>query len=560
MICPHCQQEHLDKIKFCPNTGKKVETVTPDVSQNNTGEFCVNCGKLNQPGFNFCGSCGTQNVKEVTASVPPSNEVETTGTQNVAPINESTQTVATQTLATTPTVHPTSAPTSTSVETQSQQKVATADVAATVQAQLDQADLKGNVKKYIEKVKATPLMVFPAILTIVLLFIAAIYYSDRFESNIHITEDLVGFNIRYLLDEDNVKKRLQDDFGSDAKIHTESFPLVSTMALIMNQVPFNFEVVDGEERDKEGHSVNVLLTMLLFPIVCIVIGSIVYGVLAKRHNWKIRDGVISFAAIYTVFMAFMALLGNYSLTIKYTENGEVFKNSISLSPSIFTAMFNGLLLSSIISFIVIYITYYGKNVFKQLQLENMYTKFTFYAVSATVVGIIVHILLAKVALKDKLADFSNHITFADLPLMLDSTLEVILGLGGWGSSYFGNFSIERIYTRNQESISLSEFALSKIVLVIITLAILVAVGYLLTKVSSITYKEMAIFAVIFAAVQIVYMYFFNINVEITRNDQFSDTTMSISYFRGTIGSFVIAFAGVFGGSYLRTYLANRPKQ
>ena len=97
-------------------------------------------------------------------------------------------------------------------------------------------------------------------------------------------------------------------------------------------------------------------------------------------------------------------------------------------------------------------------------------------------------------------------------------------------------------------------------MVIITIAILVAVGYLLTKVSSISYNEMAIFAVIFAAVQIVYMYFFNINIEITKNDLFSNTTMSISYLSGTIGSFVLAFVGVFGGSYLRTYLANRPKQ
>ena len=293
MICPHCQQEHSEHAKFCPTTGKKIEVMSPKVASNNSEEFCVNCGYVNKPGFKFCGNCGAQNVKERTSSVASSNEVETTGTQTVAPIIESTQTVATQTpaatptvaeptLETTPTVQQTSAPTPTTVETQSQQKVAAADVAATVKAQFNKADIKGNVKKYIEKVKATPLMVFPAILTVVLLFIASFYYSDRFESNILITEDLVDFNLHYLLDEDNVKKQLKDDFGSDAKIHTESFPLVSTTALNMNQVPFNIEVVDGEDRDKEGHSLNVYFIMLSTPIICIVIGSILYGILAHH--------------------------------------------------------------------------------------------------------------------------------------------------------------------------------------------------------------------------------------------------------------------------------------
>lgn len=542
MICPHCHENHLDESKFCPNTGKKIEIVTLDNAQHIHRAYCVNCGSVNLPGFKFCGRCGAQHVQGVPAIETASFESESTETQTTAQINESIQI-------------------STSTEIHSQQQApASSDVAPAVNAQVNKAGIKGYVKNYIEKVKVTPLMIFPAVLTVVLLFAAAVYYADRFESNIHIMEDLVNLNLHHLLDEDNVKKELKNDFGSDAKIHTESFPLVSTTALIMNHVPFLIEVVDGEERDKEARSVNVLLRMLLIPIVCLVIGSIVYGVLAKRNNWKIRDGVISFAVIYTVFMAFMALLGNYNMTVKYKEYGEVYKNSISIDPSIFTAMFNGLLLSLIISFVVIYITYYGKNVYKQLQLENMYTKFTIYAVSATGVGIIVHILLAVVTLKDQVAEFSNHITYVGLPLMLDNTLKVILGLGGWGSSYFGDFSITQFYLGKQDSESLSEYVLSKVFLVIITLAILVAVGYLLTKVSNITYKEMAIFAVIFAAVQIVYMYFFTINIEITRNNQFINTTMSISYLSGTIGSFVIAFAGVFGGSYLRTYLASHPKQ
>jgi hypothetical protein len=548
MICPHCQQEHLDHIKFCPTTGKKVEAVSPENSPTNSGEFCVNCGSVNKQGYKFCGSCGAQNpANEVVSTTTTSNEVVSTVTPpNAVTSNETA---------------PISVPSTPSSATPNEQPAAASpDVASMVKEQLAKSDIKGKSKQFIEKVKATPLMLFPAILTVVLLLASAFFYADKIESNTDLFEDFLDFDLEYLLDEDLLKAELEDEDGDDVKIDSESFPLVSTTALLMNNVPFNFEVADSNYDEIDKISIKLLFVLLIFPILFIAIGSVVYGVLAKKNNWSIRDGVISFAVIYTVFMGIMAFIGKYKLSVKYEEYDEVYKTTISINPSIFTAMFNGLLLSAIISFVVIYITYYGKNVFKQLQTENIYAKFTVYAVGATFTGIIVNILLAMVALKEQLEEFSMEIASIGLPETLDTALKVTLGLGGWGTSLFGNFAATEIYSGDVHSESLSELLLSKVLLVIITIAILVAVGYFLSEKTNITVQQMAIFAAIFTAVQIVYMYFFNIKLEYIEGSDSEGMKMGITYMSGIIGSFILAFAGAYGGSYLRTYLANRPKQ
>lgn len=54
MKCPHCGQEHPDNTKFCPETGKKMESLSWVCSNPNcdfreplpmSAKFCPNCGK-----------------------------------------------------------------------------------------------------------------------------------------------------------------------------------------------------------------------------------------------------------------------------------------------------------------------------------------------------------------------------------------------------------------------------------------------------------------------------------------------------------------------------------
>ena len=56
MKCPHCNQEHPDNTKFCPETGKKIESLkacsNPD---------CPDFSKYILPlESHFCPSCGCE--------------------------------------------------------------------------------------------------------------------------------------------------------------------------------------------------------------------------------------------------------------------------------------------------------------------------------------------------------------------------------------------------------------------------------------------------------------------------------------------------------------------
>lgn len=60
MKCPHCGQEHPDNFKFCPNTGKTIESQLKAC----TNKQCPDCGKHILPiESKYCPTCGS-NISE----------------------------------------------------------------------------------------------------------------------------------------------------------------------------------------------------------------------------------------------------------------------------------------------------------------------------------------------------------------------------------------------------------------------------------------------------------------------------------------------------------------
>lgn len=56
MKCPHCGQEHPDNFKFCPNTGKTIESQLKAC----TNKQCPDCGKHILPAESkYCPTCGS---------------------------------------------------------------------------------------------------------------------------------------------------------------------------------------------------------------------------------------------------------------------------------------------------------------------------------------------------------------------------------------------------------------------------------------------------------------------------------------------------------------------
>ncbi len=60
MQCPHCNQEHADNLRTCPNTNLPLARVV----------LCPNCGREARPGAKFCAGCG-QPLPRQTAKLNP---------------------------------------------------------------------------------------------------------------------------------------------------------------------------------------------------------------------------------------------------------------------------------------------------------------------------------------------------------------------------------------------------------------------------------------------------------------------------------------------------------
>jgi len=60
MQCPHCNQEHADNLRICPNTNLPLGRVVS----------CPNCGRESRPGARFCAGCG-QPLPRQTAKLNP---------------------------------------------------------------------------------------------------------------------------------------------------------------------------------------------------------------------------------------------------------------------------------------------------------------------------------------------------------------------------------------------------------------------------------------------------------------------------------------------------------
>lgn len=55
-VCPECGNEMDQCTKFCPECGTPQEI--PNESDENTENFCLNCGTEFEPGQKFCKNCG----------------------------------------------------------------------------------------------------------------------------------------------------------------------------------------------------------------------------------------------------------------------------------------------------------------------------------------------------------------------------------------------------------------------------------------------------------------------------------------------------------------------
>ena len=89
------------------------------------------------------------------------------------------------------------------------------------------------------------------------------------------------------------------------------------------------------------------------------------------------------------------------------------------------------------------------------------------------------------------------------------------------------------------------------IFVVIIFAILGGIGFLLTKNQLLDLKEVGIIAGIFTVIQLVMLYFVNVNIEYIEDSDKMVVSIGLAWFRQLITTAIFAFAAIIAGSYVK---------
>lgn len=501
MNCPHCGQQHEKFATFCPNTGLKIELNEQHNHTYKTQEFCVECGTPNKDAYTYCKKCGV-NMQVVEKKKGKLDQI----------IGQSFSTIP--------------------------------DVASTIKEQVTKEAIAYKTKEIIATAKSKPIMLVAAIIPVILSLIFAFIIAGKVEDKPGIVYELYEFNLEDYLDESELEEQVEYEYGDEADVHIEKFPLVSSVVGAMNNGTFEITMKSSEDDDNEKESYRAAFFLLIFPILALIIGSIVYGVLAKKNNWHLQHGVIFITGTYTIFMAIIAFLSRYNFSVEY-EYYDTEKYELLTSFSIFGLVGTGFILSLLTSFGVIYFMLNYQLIIKSTNEKVQTVQLAFYAIAATTAGIVVHTLFAILTSNKEFDEFSSQVG--------STLMKWGIASASWGTSLFGSFNITEKYRDDKDSMNIGKdiFA-DKIILVIITLAILVGIGYFVATKVTLNVQQMAIYAVFFTLIQIVYVNLARMQAIDQSGRNTRVATIGFDFMPVIIGALILSFVGMYAGQLIKS--------
>ena len=510
MNCPHCGQQHPQFAAFCPQTGIKLQNAEAQNLTYKTQDFCVECGTPNKEGYTFCKSCGTN----LQSTVVKKGSLDQLIGQSISSLP---------------------------------------NVASTIKEQVTKEAITDKTKEIIATAKAKPMMLVAAIIPIVLTLLFAFFISGKIKDNSDLIDEIADFNFSSFFDEDDIKDMFEDGYD-DYKIDAESFPMVSTVVGLMHNGKYTIQASDSIEDDEGGSTFKLTYFLLILPILSIIIGAIVYGVLAKKHNWSLQHGVIFITAAYTIFMVIIAFFSRFNISVSYVDYYEGGKGKAEISGTFpfFSLVVAGFVLSFILSFGVIYFMLNRQTIFKVVNQKVSVAQLAFYAIATTAVGIVVQVIISTLLATKEFKQLIEEIFYDETSNIVSFLIKISTAAASWGVSLFGTFEMTEFEGRSSDSENIGEeIFTNKVFLIIITLAILVTIGYLVAKHVNLSIQQMVIYAVIFALLQIVFVAFTGIEVYEFEGRSKEGGSIGFSYMPVVIGAFVLSFAGMYGGQFLK---------
>ncbi|OCS90406.1 zinc ribbon domain-containing protein [Caryophanon latum] len=525
MSCIHCQQQHASYDTYCPMTGKLIDDTNVRKYTYELLDFCMSCGQANDKKSLHCSQCGTQ-----TSAVTPKNKVGHLLDQSLTAIP---------------------------------------DLTRNMDFEKGKMTVKNATKQHSAYIKRTPLILLPVAISIVIMLIFSAVIVHQFKDDLSMVGDLLDLDEMNVFDPEMLSAALSSELGIDVDI--PALPIFTMFIAMLHNIDLSLSmelIKNGDDYVKQMKQSNIFLGLMLIPVIALCIGAIVYGIMAKKYQWHFWRGIAYSSVLYTLFLTITSLFARYKAKASGVDSSDdIASVTIKLVPSLLDTVVTGVLLSGFIFGLVAYVTYAGKGLLAKINEEYVYMKYTLYALAVTAIGLFVHFINAFIALKSSASSagdsFLEALIMEQIPSGVYYIVSMYTGVMNWYLTFFGKINMqgdsefieytwffkEGIYAAELEELIEMTTFIPPVMFVVITFVLLASIGALLTKWATISIKEAAIVAAIFAAIQIVLLYFVNIEVQLTDDGDKEALQFGVVIVRQFITTALFAFAAIFAGSY-----------
>ena len=517
MQCNHCQGQHPSHFVYCPNTSKVIDLSGGHNLTYQSTEFCPSCGTKNELSYSYCVNCGHSHLTKTQKKNAFNRMFENTISNIKIPSKVNTE------------------------------------------------NLKSSSKEHINYIKRNKLILVPIIISLVIMIIATFWIKSSALSSI-------GDELEYYDDETMVlaallKPELIEEmiyYDYDIEVDLPNFTSLPIMMGLIHNADLDFSATVSAMGEEEGvkFSVNNLFTgLLLIPIIALIIGGIIYGRMAIKNNWPFYKGLIYSVLGYTIVMAVLSIFARASFSKKVEEFYDLATLKISLSSSFIDIVVTSIILSTLFFGSFALISYYGKSVIEKTMEQSKWIVYAFTAFVATLIGLVIHFIYSLVFIMEELLEYGPEIPHV--------IMSIYTSIGTWLMSLLGLFQLNDGYEKltyralfnsekNREMVDVlgsDVLFQNALLLFLISVIIIAAVGFVVSKVQQVNVKEIAIFGLMFTIIQ-----FFIINVfsiKFSMDYIYDETTVSIGFemVSTLVFAFIISFASFYGGSYLRKVLS-----
>ncbi|MFB7155507.1 MULTISPECIES: hypothetical protein [unclassified Lysinibacillus] len=526
MTCRHCHEQHPNYFTYCPKTDGIIEH-EPFKYTYATNDFCLSCGTKNEESGSFCSQCGSITIKKVEQKTT-FNKVISETLKNVNVPN---------------------------------------------MGKMKGQDLKAVSKEKVNFFKNNPLFFVPIVVSILLLFLFTLFVKSSILDVVtaDLDQEETAIVKAIMSDPSELEGKIYEEFGINLSI-PKILSLPSLVTVLHNvKAEWNVGIDAGYTHNSLNISMdNVLFGLMFIPLIALAIGGVIYGILARKNNWPLYQGIVYSTIVYVIVMLVISVMSNFNARI---GQAGLFMMEATMNYSALDMILSATILSIVIFGFTAILTYFNKSIIEKLSYQVKYVQYAMFSVAITCIGLLINFSNIYFSLDKKVLE-------SEAPEELVGTLSIFgsiyMGTWNWICTFFSKLHMNLSLEGLTESVSYSLFGndksgvdnsyffnslfeegkfsvLPSFILVLITILLIGAAGYILYIVHRMKWKECLIFAGMFTALQLMIIYFVNIQLDIIASDGLVQYSFSFEIILTSLLILIVSSASFVAGGFLRQY-------